>query len=157
MPRCFAVCFKSILKTWIQDPYHFSIRLLLSLILRWNHWYDELQVLKHKSSKSCSPFNIAHPSPSVAWSCRNGSPFYRIQIMGSEFYHKAFGTSGARLTKAYDVTIQRYRNSHVKKIKTIKCIFCGIWVQSFMLNFTQKYEPMHCKICIFEVLKLDGF
>ena len=62
--------------------------------------------------------------------------------------------SGARLTKAYDVTIQRYRKSHVK-YKTVKCIFCGVWVQNFvwnfkghLWNFTQNFDPIHRKISI---------
>ena len=55
---------------------------------------------------------------------------------------------GARLTKANDVTIQRYRNSHAK-IEDRKCIFCGVWVQNFvwnfkgaLWNFTQNFEPI---------------
>ena len=58
---------------------------------------------------------------------------------------------GARLTKAYDVTIQRYRDSHAK-LMTVKCIFCGVWVQNFvryfkgaLWNFTQNFEPIHRK------------
>ena len=104
-------------------------------------------MLKHKSSKSCSPINIAHPSPSAAWSCRNGSPFYRIQIMDSEFHHKAFGTSGARLTKAYDVTIQRYRNSHVKnqdnKMHILRCMGSKLYVKFHTKLWTHALQNMH--------------
>ena len=63
-------------------------------------------------------------------------------------------TSGARLTKAYDVTIQRYRNSHAKYM-TVKRTFCGVWVQNFvwnfkgaLWNFTKNFEPIHRQICI---------
>ena len=42
-----------------------------------------------------------------------------------------FQYSGARLTKAYDVTIQRHRNSHAK-IEDSKMHFCVVWVQNFM-------------------------
>ena len=33
--------------------------------------------------------------------------------------------SGDRLTKSYNVTIQRY---HTQNLKTVKYIFCGVWV-----------------------------
>ena len=40
-------------------------------------------------------------------------------------------------------------------MKTVKCIFCGVWVQNFvwnfkghLWNFTQNFEPIHRKICI---------
>ena len=62
--------------------------------------------------------------------------------------------SGACLSKAYDITIQRYHKSHTK-IKLVKYIFCSVWVQNFvwnfngvLWNFTQHFEPIHCKICI---------
>ena len=55
--------------------------------------------------------------------------------------------SGARLTKAYDVTIQRF-NSHAKietsQMHVLLCMvskFCALW------NFTQNVEPIHRKIC----------
>ena len=44
---------------------------------------------------------------------------------------KIICASGARLTKAYDVTIQRYRNSHTK-IHDSKRIFCGVQLQNFV-------------------------
>ena len=66
----------------------------------------------------------------------------------------ADSTPGARLTKAYDVTIQRYR-THTQKMKIVKGTFCGVWVQNFewnfkgaLWNFTQNFEPIHHKICI---------
>ena len=61
---------------------------------------------------------------------------------------------GARLTRAYDVTIQRYRNSHPKihdiKMHILRCMgskFC-VKFQSALWNFTQNFEPIHGKICI---------
>ena len=45
--------------------------------------------------------------------------------------------------------------THMQKYKTVKCIFCGAWVQKFvwnfkgaLWNFTQNFEPIHRKICI---------
>ena len=45
--------------------------------------------------------------------------------------------------------------THTQKLKTVKCIFCGVWVQNFvwnfkgaLWNFTQNFEPIHRKICI---------
>ena len=68
-------------------------------------------------------------------------------------------STGPRLTKAYDVTIQRYRNSHAK-MKTIKCTFCGVWVHNFvwnfkgtLWNFTQNFEPIQRKIFILRGVK----
>ena len=63
-------------------------------------------------------------------------------------------TPGARLTKAYDVTIQRYRNSHAKihdsKMHILRCMgskFC-VKFQRCPLKFHTKFEPIHRKICI---------
>ena len=67
---------------------------------------------------------------------------------------KTIKTSGARLTKVYDVTIQRYRNSHAKIEDSemhiswsIGSKFC-VKFQGAFGNFTQNFEPIHCKICI---------
>ena len=45
--------------------------------------------------------------------------------------------------------------THTQKYKTVKCTFCGVWVHKFvwnfkgaLWNFTQNFEPIHCKICI---------
>ena len=61
---------------------------------------------------------------------------------------------GARLTKAYDVTIQRYRNSHAKiedsKMHILWCMgskFC-VEFQRCPLKFHTKFEPIPRKICI---------
>ena len=39
--------------------------------------------------------------------------------------------------------------THTQKLKTVKCIFCGVWVQNFvwnfkgaLWNFTQNFEPI---------------
>ena len=39
--------------------------------------------------------------------------------------------------------------THTQKLKTVKCIFCGVWVQNFvwnfncaLRNFTQNFEPI---------------
>ena len=44
----------------------------------------------------------------------------------SSYVYSISGSSGARLTKAYDVTIQRYRNSHAKihdsKMHILRCM-----------------------------------
>ena len=46
------------------------------------------------------------------------------------------------------------------KNMSIKCIFCNVWVQNFVWNFkgafwnfTQNFEPIHCKICILRGVK----
>ena len=47
--------------------------------------------------------------------------------------------------------------THTQKSKTVKCKFCGVWVQNFvwnfkgaLWNFTQNFEPIHRKICILQ-------
>ena len=59
---------------------------------------------------------------------------------------------GRILTKAYDVTIQRHRNSHAKiqdsKMHILRCMgskFC-VKFQGALWNFTQSFEPIHRKI-----------
>ena len=66
---------------------------------------------------------------------------------------------GARLTKAYDVTIQKYRNSHAKiedsKIHISRCMgskFCAKF-QRCPLKFHINFEPIHRKICILQGVK----
>ena len=66
--------------------------------------------------------------------------------------------TGARLTKAYDVTIQRYRNLHAKiedsKIHILRCMgskFC-VKFQRFPLKFHTKFwthttQNMHFTRC----------
>ena len=65
---------------------------------------------------------------------------------------------GARLTKAYDVTIQRYRNSHAKignsKMHILRCMcskFC-VKFQRCPMKFHTKFwthtpQNMHCIFC----------
>ena len=50
--------------------------------------------------------------------------------------------------------------THTQILKTVKCIFFGVWVQNFVLNFkghlwnfTQNLEPVHRKICILRGVK----
>ena len=45
--------------------------------------------------------------------------------------------------------------THMQKLKTVKCIFCGVWVQNFvwnfkraLWNFRKNFGPIHRKICI---------
>ena len=66
---------------------------------------------------------------------------------------------GARLTKAYDVTIQRYRNSHAKiddsKMHILWCMgsqFC-VKFQRCPLKFHTNFQPIHHKICILRGVK----
>ena len=54
--------------------------------------------------------------------------------------------------------------THTQKYKTVKCIFCGVWVQIFvwnfngaLCNFTPNFKPIHHKICIYKVLKFWRF
>ena len=67
-----------------------------------------------------------------------------------------FWVPGARLTKAYDVTIQIYRNSHAK-IQDSKCISCGVWVQDFVWNFKGalwNFNPYVAKYVLYDVLEI---
>ena len=68
--------------------------------------------------------------------------------------------STARLTKTYDVTIQRYRNSHAKnedsEIHILRCMdsnFC-VKFQNALWNFTQNLESIHRKICVLRGVKI---
>ena len=54
----------------------------------------------------------------------------------------------------------KYIVTHTQKLETVKCIFCGVWVQNFawnfkgaLWNFTQNFEPIHRKICILRGVK----
>ena len=74
-------------------------------------------------------------------SCRQAMP----KIMMMSWYRNALRIPGARLTKAYDVTIQRYRNSHAKiensKIHVLRCMgskFC-VKFQRCPLKFHTKF------------------
>ena len=51
--------------------------------------------------------------------------------------------------------------THTQKLKTVKCIFCGVWIKIFvwnykgaLWNFTQNFEPIHRKICILRGVKI---
>ena len=67
--------------------------------------------------------------------------------------------SEARLTKAYDVTIQRYRNSHAKiedsKMHILRCMGSNfVWnFKGALWNLTQNFEPIHHKIWILRDVK----
>ena len=59
------------------------------------------------------------------------------------------------MTSQFQVIVTR-----TQKMKTVKCIFCGVWVQNFawnfkgpLWNFTQNFEPIHRKICILRGVK----
>ena len=79
----------------------------------------------------------------------------------SDYFHEH--CTGARLTKACDVTIQRYRNYHVKiednKMHILRCMrskFC-VKFQRCPLKFqafTQYFEPVHSKICVLWGVKI---
>ena len=50
--------------------------------------------------------------------------------------------------------------THTQKLKTVKWIFCGVWVQNFIRNFkcalgnfTQNFEPIDHKTCILRGVK----
>ena len=51
--------------------------------------------------------------------------------------------------------------THTQKLRTVKCMFCGVWVQNFLWNFkgalwnfTQNVEPIRHKICILRGVKI---
>ena len=60
-----------------------------------------------------------------------------------------FRLLGDRFTKAFDVTVQRYLESHTT-IKVSECIFGGVWVKHFdsLWNFTKHFNPYAAK-CTF--------
>ena len=67
---------------------------------------------------------------------------------------------GARLTKTYDITIQRYSNSHAK-IEDSKMHVLWCMVQNFVWNFKGAFEISHkilnpytAKYAFYEVLKI---
>ena len=76
----------------------------------------------------------------------------------------SFSTPGALLTKAYDVTIQRYRKSYTKinvsEMYILMCMgskFC-VKFQRSPLKFHTKFRTIHCKICILQgVQKLTNY
>ena len=50
--------------------------------------------------------------------------------------------------------------THTQKQKTVKCIFCSVWVENFvwnfkgaLWNFIQNFQPILCKICILRGVK----
>ena len=58
----------------------------------------------------------------------------------------------------------KYIVSHTQQLKPVKCIYYGVWVQTFvwyfkgaLWNCTQNFEPLHCKICILRGVKIDEF
>ena len=53
---------------------------------------------------------------------------------------------GVRLTKAYDVTIQRYRKSHTQ-VKVGKIVYFAVY--GFKIHFIQNSESIRRKICKF--------
>ena len=71
-----------------------------------------------------------------------------------------FRIPGARPTKAKDVTIQRYRNSHAKieasKMHIWRCMGLQFFVkfQRCPLKFHTKFEPIHRIICIVRGVKI---
>ena len=72
-----------------------------------------------------------------------------------------FVRSGARLTKAYDVTIQRYRNSHAKiensKIHVLRCMgskFCVKFQRCPLKFHTKFWTHTPQKNAFYEVLKI---
>ena len=69
-------------------------------------------------------------------------------------------TGWARLTKNYYAWIPRYRKSHTK-LKSVKGIFCCVWVKNFVRNFkgafwylTKNFESIHRKIRILQMVKI---
>ena len=54
----------------------------------------------------------------------------------------------------------KYIVTEMQKYRTVKCIFCCVWVPNFvwnfkraLWNFTQNLEPIHHKICILRGVK----
>ena len=67
--------------------------------------------------------------------------------------HGEVKKTGARLTKVYDVLIQRYCNWHAKiqnsKMHMLRCMGSKF----FVWNFTKYFEPFTIKYAFYEVLK----
>ena len=75
-----------------------------------------------------------------------------LLVVFHELYHLA--KPGARLTKAYGFTIERYRNSHANientKMHILQCMgskFC-VKFQGCPLKFQTNFRPIHRKVCI---------
>ena len=81
--------------------------------------------------------------------------------------HPLFGSTwspGARLTKNYDVTIQRYRNSHAKiensKVLILRCIGSKFCVKILEMPFEISHEIKYSyteKYAFYEVIKIWRF
>ena len=70
--------------------------------------------------------------------------------------------TGGRLTKGYDVTVQRYCNLHARiqdsKMHMLRCMgskFC-VKFQGCPLKFHRKFWTIHCKYAFYGVLKTLG-
>ena len=127
--------------SWKYNRYGFNIH------SRNNEW---------PTNKSLFPCEIPFYSmrPKIRWlSCVRGCTSLRNATPTS--------TPEARLTKAYDVTIERYRYSHAKiddsKTHILRCMgskFC-VKFQSCLWYFTQNFEPTQCKIFILRGVEND--
>ena len=79
---------------------------------------------------------------------RRQVPVFRFVQGDCERLDEQWGSSGARLTKAYDDTIQRYRNSHAKiedsKMHILRCMGSKfVWnFKGALWNFTHNFEPI---------------
>ena len=111
------------------------------------HWVMEPRQLSCRASGVCVMVGIVAPHRKMSYESLP-TLLYFLAV-------KPRRSSGARLTKAYDVTIIKDIVTHTQKYKTVKCTFCGVWVPNFvwnfkgaLWNFTQNFEPIHRKMCI---------
>ena len=77
--------------------------------------------------------------------------FGLMQLTLTRFHHDYL--QRARLTKANDVTVKKYRKSHTKML--VKCMLCAVWGQNFvwnskwnLWNFTHHLQLILHRICI---------
>ena len=66
-----------------------------------------------------------------------------LSSASEEILMSMYGICGDRLTRAYDITIQIYHQSHTKSSQQNR-IFCGVWVQilSSYIAYYMFYEML---------------
>ena len=107
---------------------------------KWRPFCLGLNVLK----QSCGYWS---PWPQVITHCQVGTKPLSVRIQGPVSLRLL-------MSQFKDIV------THAQKMKTVKCIFCSVWVQNFvwnfkgaLWNFTQNFEPIHRKICILRGVK----
>ena len=97
------------------------------------------------------------PSRSLWRHCNDRSPLFAHDASKQMLsVYAVLGAVSLRLmTSQFQVIV-----NHKEKYQSVKCVFCGVWVQNFvwnfkghLWNFTQDFEPIHRQICILRGVK----